>query len=347
MNRTTHTISTAVLCAASLGVSACQRSVTLGLGLGDAEQSVCAHGTLEHLLDDGVGFAQDLALRGGNLLWYTGLGDTLDPPPPKVMRAPESGGTPVVVAQSGGVALFDDQNVFWIRGNFDDHGVAVSWSVVAAPQSGGAKTTLYTSTTNGGELLAVDRENVYVAYDANDHGLEQRTISVPKTGGTPVLLTALKPPTFVDDWNFCVDDQSFYYEKNGQFWSQPKSGGSPIALAPSDSEHFWLQDATRFYGVRYTENRDLVDVVSVSKSGGAVTTIASAIPAPQTMGSDDECLYLPSVLDNVLIAVPKDGGQAVAAAALPKEDTAPTGVVADATGVYISDVNGFVLKLAR
>jgi hypothetical protein len=172
-----------------------------------------------------------------------------------------------------------------------------------------------------------------------------QVFSVPKTGGPGKLLATLtrsagdlESSDYIDA--MLVDDANLYFSYRNRILSLPKAGGTPVTLAQGVLQ---VQDATHLYGWTATG-----DVVSVAKSGGAPTTLATGFPDGSMLGADDACVYFVDTADDyALIAVPKTGGQAVAAAVASGLTTVPSSVAADASGVYLGDHNGLLWKLAR
>lgn len=365
MKNATHLVSVAVLISASLALGACQGQTTLGEGLGDADQSVCAHGQFTTFVNDPQGnqFGPEwLALNGGEVFWYNPGGDGADGNgPAQVKSVPESGGTPTTLAESTNVPVWagpeeilsqpvlDDTNLYWIRDNFDLTTKAqVSWSVVSVPQAGGAEKTLFTSTEDVGGLLAADGESFYFSSKDQNFPTLTKVYSVPKTGGLSKTLATFtgstSDPTSSGVSNILVDDTNLYFSYDGKVLSMPKGGGTPMVLATTGTSYIAMMDAERLYWQAMNNG----DIVSVKKSGGAVTTLATGfMPGTLDLTVDDACVYGLSWDDHAVYAVPKAGGQLIAAAALPSQVTAPSGFAADTTGVYFSDANGFLMKLPR
>jgi hypothetical protein len=364
MKNPTPIVSTAILISASLALAACESEVSIGEGLGDANQSICAHGQFNMFIDN-QDLPQLVALKGGSVWWYNQGITNSDVA--AVMHVPESGGAPITVAKSEniplwatpsdiiGTPLLDDTNVYWVRANQPPNPAGGTWSMVTVPQGGGAQTTLFTSAENVGELVAVDSENFYFANaEFQQQPVLSRAVSIPKTGGPATLLS-----TYTGGWSLgqvLTDDTNLYFidgdtsvsaaSKPG-LYSMPKGGGTPTLLVAqmAFSSNAVLSTAVldndRIY-LQYTNGV----IVSVEKSGGTVDTLSTAELPPYALASDDACLYWSSQIDHVLYAMPKAGGQVIAAADT-SEVHALSGLLADASGVYISDVNGFLSKLSR
>jgi hypothetical protein len=185
-------------------------------------------------------------------------------------------------------------------------------------------TTLASLPTAAGEI-AVDSENVYWANlyeETSDPGapIPPLIMSIPKTGGTPVVLAAVRgfPSGIAVDservyWTvlISVDAETQTYE--GRLWGVPKTGGAAallasepgriVAMAMDDDNLYWANPDTR-------------SIMSVAKAGGSPVTLASGLAYLQagiqvsatsvywTISSE-----VPS--EGALLEVPKRGGNVV------------------------------------
>ncbi len=362
MRNATHIVSAIVLISASLGLAACQGQTTLGEGLGDADQSVCAHGEFTTLANDPQSAQGNplnwFALNGGRVFWYDQGGDgAIGDGPAMVKRVSESGGTPTTLAASTNVPawadpqdilsqpVLDDTNLYWVRDNFDPTSkVQVSWSVVSVPQAGGAETTLFTSQEDLGGLYAADGESLYFSSTDENFPRLTKLFSVPEAGGPSKLLATFtgsgsNPMSSDYIGEILVDATNLYFPYGGKLFSMPKGGGGPVTLSTEGSGSI-IQDATHLYWQEVNG-----DILSVAKTGGPVTTLATGFTPTGFLADDSACVYWIEGHDTVY-AAPKAGGQVIVAAAT-SQLMAPQGVAADATGVYVADANGFILKLAR
>jgi hypothetical protein len=217
-------------------------------------------------------------------------------------------------------------------------------------------TTLASLPTAAGEI-AVDSENVYwtISNEATgDPGepIPPLIMSIPKTGGTPVVLAAVKgfPSGIAVDFErvywtvwIGVDAQTQAYE--GRLWSAPKTGGVAALLASGPGLIASLaMDDKRLYWV----NLDTKSVMSVAKVGGSPVTLASGLPYLQGgIQVNATSVYwttsgeVPS--EGALMEVPKEGG---AVATLASGAFGPS-VAVDNTSVYCSRFDDSAYLLTR
>ena len=150
--------------------------------------------------------------------------------------------------------------------------------------------------------LAVDAANVFVSSLQNDE------IGVaPKAGGayTALATDAIGP------WYIALDAMNVYWASacsvaSCGLFSMPKSGGSPMQIAPVVSPFaIALDDMTIFY--THT-GQGPEGVASVAKTGGPATELAPNLAHPVGLAIDDAYVYWAAEDDGTVARVPKSGG---------------------------------------
>jgi hypothetical protein len=155
---------------------------------------------------------------------------------------PKSGGTLTELATigPGSSRIFGDAtSLYWSTGN----------QAFSVPRAGGA-TVVLTSALGGDVLLSLDADNLYFVWKGPSLG----TVSLPKTGGTPVQLDNGVYPQAVDDR--CVYEApdpatGTVEDLDHTLVGVPKSGSVPALMASGLSEVFAM--AADESGLYWTE----------------------------------------------------------------------------------------------
>jgi hypothetical protein len=262
-----------------------------------------------------------------------------------VMKAPLSGGTPILLASVSnadpwGIAV-DATNVYWVNQETSGNGKG---SVMKVPLGGGSTTTL-ASGQDFPEGIAVDATSVYWT-NSSDSG---SIMKVALGGGTPTTLASrlVYPSKIVVDatsvyWDGRADDQNL-----DSVMKVALGGGTPITLASGQNHPSGITiDATSVYWM--TEGKDVVignvhvagagTVVKEPLDGGLSTTLAlgdDSLWLGESVAVDADSVYFDyySTIDGYgVMKVPVSGGTPTTLASSFKNGI--SGIAVDATSVY-------------
>ena len=340
-----RTIALALTITASTGLTACVDIVSLGSGDDSpgggsvepkADPSLCLTGAITTLADNQN--PTDLVVDHDNVYWIDDPGiRQLDEHLPKhVMKAPKSGGAPVVLATGSSISrlMLDDQNVYWTA---DNGTTPPTDSLFSTPKSGGAITTIVTTGTPV-SVVGVDNDSVYL------DDVDAATLSsMPRSGGAQTILTA----TFANDHRILMDAQSLYWTSGNDVFSLPKGGGTPTLLTSALSGD--LLSAQDDYSLYFAWKGPGRGTVSVPKSGGAPILLRNGV-YPQAV--DARCVYEAPWIEgtvedtnHMVLGAPKSGD---VTATMASGLTDVWAMTVDETGLYWTNAYaGLVMKIAR
>jgi hypothetical protein len=204
--------------------------------------------------------------------------------------------------------------------------------------------------------IAVDANNVYWTdeYGGGPRGFA--VVKAPLAGGSPTVLAVGQAPS-----GLVVDDTYVYWTDQlaGTVTKTPISGGTSITLASGDVAGQPLQpsgiaqDAGNLYFESpYGPTQGLI--LSVPKTGGSPTIIASGQPYPNWgIAVDATSVYWvnngtnPLYADSAVMKAPLMGGGAPIALATYPFVYAPNGLALDGENVYWTNSNGTVMKVPK
>jgi hypothetical protein len=250
-------------------------------------------------------------------------------------------GNPVVLSSAQtcprGIAI-DGTNAYWTD---DSNG-----TVWTAPMSGTGTATMlgtYGQTWfSGGAALhgiALDANNLYFAVNpSSGNGF---VYSMPKTGGTPTVLTN---DSLVLRSTVYVDANSVYFlawDNNGSYLkSVPKTNTSDAGLPStllasflnSDQPVGWLLQGNAFY----VGSRNSNTVFTVPKTGGTPTALWSTTlyGSPWLLATDGTSLYWTDFISGYLYEIPLTGGYAQRMATVGGGE--PDMILLDSNNIYFS-----------
>lgn len=339
----TRTIARALIISASIGLTACIDTVSLGSGGSGGEvgppqgyPNPCLTDQITTLVENQ--HPTELVLDHDNVYWVDVLGahgEDLDSPQ-KLMSVPKSGGAPVVLATGSSFRALqvDDQSLSWMT---DNGHIGDPSTLFSMPKLGGPITTLAVLPWRQG-LAAADSDHLYIVDN------EASTLSsMPKSGGAQTLVASIPPKL----GRIFLDAQNFYWSSRTEVFSLPKGGGTPTLLASQLPSGGLSRQNTQNL---YFNSPDIgLDTIVISKSGGSPILLSNGVP-PTTV--DDHCMYTQTPVAGdetgafrTLVGAPTSGG---AAATLATGIMAATSIVADESGLYwANDYAGHVMKIAR
>jgi hypothetical protein len=354
----TRTIATALMISASIGLTACVTTVSLGsggaggsAGSGGSSGVAPLEGHSNPCLGDQITTLAEnqnptkLILDNDNVYWLDepvvdDLGEPMPAPPMHLKRVPKIGGPVVVLATAKSIRFIhvDDQSIYWMSNDGADH---VTASLYSTPKIGGGAITTIAVLPESQALLKVDGSSVYI------EDTDALTISsMPKSGGAQTLLI---PSVLKKTWRL-LDSQNIYWHDATDTFSLPKGGGTPTHLT-SQLPGAWLrtQNTQNLY---FIFANDAEHTLVVSKSGGSQTLLDNGmIP----MAVDDHCMYTTpastpastsaSPTYDTILGAPMNGGTP---STLVTGLGGPAAMAADESGLYwIHPYTGRVMKMAR
>jgi hypothetical protein len=150
--------------------------------------------------------------------------------------------------------------------------------------------------------------------------------SIPKEGGSAETLAAIPTVGIPDAFTrIYVDGTKLYLSDAATLWSLDKAGGTPVALATTDSftgmdPIFTFDDDFIYFGDNVSTDAGEPDgtLNKVKKSGGTKTVLATGLAAPGSVALDGSDLYFindgtmdlefDSLYNSSLATIPKAGG---------------------------------------
>jgi hypothetical protein len=342
---TARTIATTLMISASIGLTACIDTVSLGSGdPGGSEGVAPLTARSNPCLGDQIATLAEnqhptsFVLDQDRVYWIdappaNGLGQDT---PMALKSVPKGGGAVVVLATATSFRQIHvaDQNIYWMSDDGTDH---VTASLYSTPKSGGGAITTIATLPAHQYLVDVDGTSVYL----------QDTValtfsSMPRSGGAQTILASSIPP---NAW-FLVDAQNIYWNDDTDTFSLPKAGGTPTHLASQPSGAYLRRQNTQ--NLYFILANDPVHSLIVAKNGGSQTLLDNGtIP----MAVDDHCIYTtpsptsPGGAYDTLVGAPMSGG---APSTLATGLGSAAAMAADESGLYwIHPYSGLVMKMAR
>lgn len=348
----TRTIATTLMISASIGLTACVTTVSLGSGGAGGSGGVAAlEGHSNPCVGDQITTLAEnqnptkLILDQDNVYWLDEpmtdeLGEPMFGQPMHLKRVPKLGGAVVVVATAKSFRNIhvDDQSIYWMSNDGTDH---VTASLYSTPKIGGGAITTIAVLPESQALLGVDSSSVYI------EDTDALTVSsMPKSGGAQTLLIS----NVLKNARRLLDAQNIYWYDDTETFSLPKGGGTPTHLtAQIEGARLSAQNTQNLY---FTFANDAVHTLIVSKSGGSQTLHANGLIP---MAVDDHCIYTTPVSTSVptsagatydtILGAPMNGGTP---STLVTGLGGPTAMAADESGLYwIQPQTGLVMRMAR
>jgi kumamolisin len=213
-----------------------------------------------------------------------------------------------------GIAL-NASNVFWTDGN-DAFDIVKDGSTPAVQIGTGATQGAFPG-FNGIEPapIAVDASSVY--------WVDQNSImQVPLGGGASSPFV----PSIQNVGSIASDGTNVFWIETGDVFELAVSGGTPTSIAPATEPFGLTIDANNVYWT----NSAVRHVMSVAKTGGATTVLATTSDSPLRIAVDNVNVYFGGALIP-LQSVPKAGG---AVTTLVSGSLAPASIAVDAGFVY-------------
>jgi hypothetical protein len=184
----------------------------------------------------------------------------------------------------------DDQWLFWTS--------PVADTVAKVPKTGGPVTTLASMQANPHEIALAEGQVVWL--NVGVEGGPGAVMFMSKTGGMPATLASASFPS-----GLATAGATAYAWQGGgvqALFAYPFGDGVPTQLAPvppyvsslaTDGTNVYLADiATGSEGAGF--------IGSVSRFGGAVTTLQSGVSGPSAVAVDDDAVYWIDDMGNVL-----------------------------------------------
>ncbi len=345
---TARTIATTLMISASIGLTACINTVSLGSGdpggSGGSGGVVPLAARSNPCLGDQIATLAEnqhptrFVLDQESVYWIdappaNGLGQDT---PMALKSVPKAGGAVVVLATAVSFRQIHvaDENIYWMSDDGTDH---VTASLYSTPKSGGGPITTIATLPAHQYLVDVDSSSVYL------EDTDALTFSsMPRSGGAQTVLIPAVPKLA---W-LLVDAQNIYWNDDTETFSLPKAGGTPTHLTSQPVGAELRQQNTQ--NLYYILANDPVHSLIVAKNGGSQTPLDNGtIP----MAVDDHCIYtapwptFPGGVFGTLVGAPMGGG---VPSALASGLASAAAMAADESGLYwIHPDSGLVMKMAR